>query len=89
MPIFNVALFPPLGAILVHYNLSPLNTISCVSTMKHHNYDPIRHETGSVETESSLTLEGDIFPDVFLLSSLKGKIQRGVGYSVFVERRRR
>lgn len=64
--IFNDVLFPPLGATLVHYNLSPINTTNCVSTMNHYNYNPIREGTDSVSTESSTTLEADRSENLFL-----------------------
>ena len=61
--IFNHALFPPLGTTLVHYNLSPINTTSCVSTMNDYSYDALPEDIDCL-TESSRNLLGDISSDV-------------------------
>lgn len=56
--IFNAALFPPLRTTLVHYNLSPMNTTSCVSTMDDYSYFALPEDCNSF-IESTITLSGD------------------------------
>ena len=56
--IFNAAPFPPLRTTLVHYNLSPINTTSRLSTMSHYSYISLPEDSDSL-TESSITLLGD------------------------------
>ena len=43
------------------YNLSPINTTSCVSTLDHYNYDAVCKQTDSIKTESTKTLKADTY----------------------------
>ena len=61
--IFNPALFPPLRTTFVHYNLSPINTISCVSAMDDYNYIELPQHS-DCSTQSTTTLLGDRPPDI-------------------------
>ena len=53
----------PLRATLVHYNLSPINTTSCLSAMDHYSCDALPEEIDSL-TELARTLEGNRSPDI-------------------------
>ena len=61
--IFIAALFPFLKTIFVHYNLSPIYTISCVSTMNNYNYIKLFQNSDS-STQSTITLLGDTFLNI-------------------------
>lgn len=61
--IFNAALFPPLKTTFIHYNLSSINTTSCVSTISDYKYILLLEDNDFLP-ESNRTLLGDTSSDI-------------------------